>query len=127
MDEFTCIFTFILHELEYSKPTENNGLKWKERRIKGRAQQIYMVTVLWDVTPFNLVDRLRTFRMNLLTASSMWKLEASGSSETLARSYQIIRRHVPEDCNRRTILIPLDVVTDVTRHTESASSAQEET
>jgi hypothetical protein len=38
------------------KPTENHELKWKERRIKGGHNR-YMITVLWDVTPYNLVDR----------------------------------------------------------------------
>jgi hypothetical protein len=53
-------------------------------------------SVFWDVIPRGLVQ---TFRSDLLSLSSALTIRTVGSSKTVAHSFHIIWRHIPDNCN----------------------------
>jgi hypothetical protein len=66
-------------------------------------QENVKMTLLWNVTPCSL--QVSTFRRNpqppSVGCSSVLKLEAARSSETLVHFYPIKRRHIPDESNIR--------------------------
>jgi hypothetical protein len=55
------------------------------------------IKVVWVMTPYSLIDSYRSFGKNLLSQSSIHKMETAGSSEMSVPINQTSLRYISED------------------------------
>jgi hypothetical protein len=95
----------------YNRPVSGRHTKWTQLTPPQETKTNYggnsEGTILWDVTPYNLVEVYQHFRgtyylhlqdqeVSLLDLLFDLMMEAVCSSRTLVHFYQIIRHHIPE-------------------------------